>query len=358
MSSVPIASPSASTFRQRLPLIVAVSALALAVLLALAWWRQAQRLDKTARELARRQADQELVVRDEVSRNKQLQESLRQITARYAVLESKQAESQSQQLALEQMYQTLSRSHDDTSLVEVEQIVGMAAQQLQLAGNVNGAVSALQAADARLARDGSPRLVPVRRAIGRDLERLRAVPSVDAAGIALKLEQVAAQVDSLPLLAGFGGETELADAKEAAREESRARVQAEPVWWNRAWHRLRELGSEFVQDASQLIRIRKVETPEALLLAPPQTYFVRENLRLRLLNARFALLARQEALFRADMRAARDMLARYFDVKSKAGASALHTIKSLETAAVAIELPTLNDTVAALRSARPARDAK
>lgn len=356
MSSSPPSPRSTASFIGRLPLIVAVLALVVAAFLAWAWWQQGQRVDQTARELARRQAEQDSAMRDEMSRNKQLQETVREMAAKYAVLESKFAESQSQQLALEQMYQALSRGHDDTTLVEVEQIVGMAAQQLQLAGNVNGAVSALQAADARLARDGSPRLVPVRRAIARDLERLRTVPNVDAAGIALKLDQVVAQIDAFPLLASVGEDTPAAE--ESRSPGRRGTAAAGEQWWQRGWMRLRELGSEFAQDAGQLIRIRKVDLPDALLLAPSQTYFVRENLRLRLLNARFALLARQEALFRADMRAAQELLTRYFDTRTKAVGTALQTVRTLQSTAIAIELPSLNDSLAALRTARPARDSK
>lgn len=357
MSSSPPSPRSTASFLDRLPLLVGVLALVVAVFLAWAWWQQGQRVDRTARELARRQAEQDSAMRDEATRNKQLQETVREIAAKYAVLESKFAESQSQQLALEQMYQALSRGHDDTTLVEVEQIIGMAAQQLQLAGNVNGAVSALQAADARLARDGSPRLVPVRRAIARDLERLRTVPNVDAAGIALKLDQVTAQVETFPLLSSVGEDTPMA-TEAAVRPGRRDGAAAGAQWWQRGWIRLRELGSEFAQDAGQLIRIRKVDTPDALLLAPTQSYFVRENLRLRLLNARFALLARQETLFRADMRAAQDLLTRYFDTKTKTVATALQTVRALQSTAIAIELPSLNDSLAALRTARPARDSK
>ena len=38
---------------------------------------------------------------------------------------------------------------------------------------------------------------------------------------------------------------------------------------------------------------RRIDQPEAMLLAPDQAFFLRENLKLRLLNARLALLARR-----------------------------------------------------------------
>jgi uroporphyrin-3 C-methyltransferase len=44
---------------------------------------------------------------------------------------------------------------------------------------------------------------------------------------------------------------------------------------------------EMWTDVRQLIRVRSVETPDALMLSPTQAYFLRENLKLRLLNARW-----------------------------------------------------------------------
>ena len=55
----------------------------------------------------------------------------------------------------------------------------VASQQLQLAGNVPSALTALQLADAKLQRLDRPQFVPLRRALSRDMDRLKAVPYVD-----------------------------------------------------------------------------------------------------------------------------------------------------------------------------------
>jgi uroporphyrin-3 C-methyltransferase/uroporphyrinogen III methyltransferase/synthase len=79
-------------------------------------------------------------------------------------------------------------------------------------------------------------------------------------------------------------------------------------------------------DVRQLIRVRNVDTPDALMLSPTQAYFLRENLKLRLLNARMALLSRNEGAFRADLIAAQEALVKYFDTRAvhpdRAGAAA------------------------------------
>src|SRR3974377_35339 len=70
------------------------------------------------------------------------------------------------------------------------------------------------------------------------------------------------------------------------------------------------------QELRQLVRIENVARPEAPLLTPPQQFFLRENLKLRLLSARFDLLFRDQANFRADLTAADAWLDKYFDTRS------------------------------------------
>ena len=119
---------------------------------------------------------------------------------RTALLEARLAEEQGQREALEQLYADLSRGRDEAVLVEVERLVAMAGQELSISGNVATALAALQTADVRLARTDSARFLPLRRMIARDIERLKVAPTVDIAGMAVKLDQIAAGVDSWPLL--------------------------------------------------------------------------------------------------------------------------------------------------------------
>jgi uroporphyrin-III C-methyltransferase len=120
------------------------------------------------------------------------------------VLEARVAEVESQREALEQLYADLSRGRDEAVLVEVDRLITLGAQELEISGNVPTALAALQTADARLARLDSPRFVPLRRVLARDIERLKAAPTVDATGIALKIDQLIAGVEGWPLLSDAG----------------------------------------------------------------------------------------------------------------------------------------------------------
>jgi uncharacterized protein HemX len=243
------------------------------------------------------------------------------------------AETQEQRVALEEMYRDLARSADDRVLSEVEQMLVLASQQLQLAGNVRGALAALQAADQRLARAEKLAATPLRRAITSDIERLKAVPMPDTVGIAVKLDALMAQVDALPLVIS---------------ETPQQRDPAESAVGRAA--------RDFWDEMKGLVRIRDMETPDIALLAPEQAYFLRENLRLRLLSARVALLARDEGSFREDLRASQLWMTKYFDTKSKPATLALGTLKQLAESPVNIAVPDINASLAAVRTARAARE--
>jgi uroporphyrin-III C-methyltransferase len=234
-----------------------------------------------------------------------------------AVLEARLAEVESQREALEQLYADLSRGRDEAALVEVERLITLGAQELQISGNVPTALAALQTADARLARLESPRFLPLRRVLARDIERLRAAPAVDITGIALKIDQLMASSENWPLLADANP---VAPATAASRQDPPPPRQLE--WWARTLDSIqRELG-----EYRDLIRIRVVEAPDAMLLGQQSQLLVRQQLRLRLLNARQALLARNDRLYRAD----------------------------LAEAPLSVETPNINDSVSAVRAVRTA----
>ena len=239
--------------------------------------RNARRALRT--EVAKRLAD--LDATDQVTRAnlKEAQEGLREAQAKLTLLENRLAESQSQQAALEALYRELAPSRDEWALTEIEQVLQLASQQLQLARNVPSALAALQLADSKLQRLDRPQFLPLRRALSRDMDRLKAVPYVDVAGISLRLDQAIAAADTLPL---------------ALEERLPPQPTPAPPPDEAGWRRfLRAVW----QDIRQLIRVENLDRPEAPLLAPQQQFFLRENLKLRLLSARFSLLFHDQRTF-------------------------------------------------------------
>jgi uroporphyrin-III C-methyltransferase len=311
----------------------------LLIALALLWQWYDSRADYASlrEEIARRLRDSDNDSRDARLAARQAQEAARETQARLAQLEAKLAESQSQQLALETLYQELSRGRDEWALAEIEQILTIASQQLQLAGNVQAALLALQTADARLARADRPQFIPLRKVLARDIERLKNAPNVDLVGLTLRLDQVIASVDSMPL----------------AWDRLYATSAGEPPPAEGFWSRL---GSGMWTELKQLVRVRNLERPEPPLLSPTQEFFLRENLRLRLLNARLALLERNETVFRSDVQAAAGWISRYFDTSAKQVASTSASLKHLSSSGISFEIPGIGESLAAVRNIKAVRD--
>lgn len=342
--------------RKRQPLIY-IALIVLAVLLAAQWWTSHRELSSVRNEVARRMQSGDAINSETKVIVKSAQETITELQAKVNVLESKQIEAQSQQLALEQLYQDLFKKREDWALAEIEQVLSTASQQLQLAGNVQGALIALQNADARLSRSDTPQFVTVRRAIGHDIQRLKALPSLDLTGIALRLDSVIGQIDTMPLLADEQPALPASEPKNRrppskvkTAKATTAEEQAANDWWPVAKAHWESLSNEMWSEIQQLIRVRSVETSDALLLSPTQAYYARENLKLRLLNARLALLSRNEAAFRSDMIASQDSIAKYFDTRAKQTQTAQAMLKQVQSSNLAIEMPTLAESLNAVRN--------
>src|SRR5512134_530846 len=312
----------------------------LAAALAWGWWSTRAELAAVREEVAQRLRDAGNETKEARIVAREAQEAVRDAQAKIGALEAKQLESQSQQLALESLYQELSRSRDEWVLAEVEQTLTIASQQLQLAGNVRAALAALQTADARLARSDRPQFLGLRKAIARDIERLKAAPDLDISGMTLRIDQVIAAVDQMPLLV---------DGRPSAAEAKPAAGAPEAGWWARSWAKVGD-------EVKGLVRAQRLDAADAALLAPESRYFLRENLKLRLLHARLALLQRDEPAFRADIKAALGWLNRYFDTRQKTVAIAAQTLAQLNVASVNVELPSIADSLNAVRTFKMPRE--
>jgi uroporphyrin-3 C-methyltransferase len=317
-------------------------ALVAIVVVAAQWIDTRMQVGNLQQELARRLADGDTVAKEGRALARQGQEAQAALQAKVGVLEARLAETQSQAVALEAMYQEISSTRDERLLAEVEQAVVIAMQQLQFAGNVEAALIALQGAEARLARSVQPQFLPARKLIARDIERLKGTPGANVSGLSLKIESVVAAVDSLPLA------YEQRPKADAARPVTAPKASSAEFW--------RELGADLWRDLRQLVRIERIDQGDPALLAPNQSFFLRENLKLRLLNARLALLQRDGKIFREEIRQSREHLDRYFDSRAKPVQAAQSTLKTLATTDVSFDLPGLAETLTALRNLKFARE--
>jgi uroporphyrin-3 C-methyltransferase len=307
--------------------VIAILALALA-----AWqWTTSQRdATRLQTEVARKLAETEASSKEVRLIADQVRNSVRDVESRLGLMEAKLIESQNQRIALESLYQELARNRDEWVLAEIEQILVTANQQLQLAGNVRSALIALEAADKRLAQADRLGLLSLRRVITRDIERLKSAATLDVPGMTLKLDTMIAGIDAFPLAA---------DRRPSAETPRQA---IDRSTWN-------GFATELWADLKDMLRVRFADARQAPLLAPESAFFLRENLKLKLMGARVALMSRNETGFRGDIRAAEQWLSQHFDLGEKSVSLARTQLRHFAQTELAEALPDIGDSLQAVR---------
>jgi uroporphyrin-3 C-methyltransferase len=320
---------------------IAWAALALAVLAMLASlgfaWQNRDRSQEMELQLARRIGDFDAASREARTAAKAANEALADLQTRLLALETRATDTQNQQLALTAMYQELARSQDERVAADIEQTLLLAQQQLQLAGNVRAALIGLEAAETRLTQLNKPQFSGLRQAISKDMERLKLLPAADIEGSSARLEGLIQSVERLK------PESETEPRQPAARAAGIGTVDTLAKFSKEAWNEFRDL-----------VRIRRLDHPELPLLTPSQNYFLRQNLKLRLLAARLALLQRDETSFRADIGTARDWVNWYFNRQDAASKAFIVSLEELLRAPVALKDAQISASLQAVRLTRGA----
>ncbi len=332
-------------------------------------WNAAQRVRNLERELVKRQADSTKASTEARLLATQSQDTARDTAARAALLEARLAEVALQRGQLEDLIQSLSRSRDENLVVDIDASLRVAQQQASLTASAEPLVSALKSADDRIARTHQPRLDRVRRSLARDLDRVKSVGLADTAALVIKLDEATRLVDELPLVndrlsnddapaAGPNAKT----APQAARAASSASAAASSAggWISSEWVQMGQsawdsVATAFWKETRGLIRVRRIDHPEAMLLSPEQGYFVRENLKLRLLNARMALLSRQYNTAQSDLQVCQQTLSRYFESSSRKTMLTRDLVQQVLAQSVRADLPRLDETFAALAAVAAGR---
>lgn len=311
-------------------LLLALAALATAGGL---WLDSRASLDALQQTLTQKAGAASGVSKDVQARAEHADKTARENSARLAALEGKVGDFAGQAAALNSLYQEQSRNREDWMLAEIEHALNLAGQQLQLAGNVAAAYSTLEAIDARLAKLDRPQFIPLRKALGQDLGQLKSAPAVDVVGLTVKLDRLAAEIDALPLV--------IDHARQQAETPAPSH-QGVPAW--------QRLGEQLLDDIGQLIRVRRMDKPEALLLSPEQAFLLRENVKLRLLGARVAVLQRQDAPFRTDLSASERYVRGYFDTQAPAVGVWLAALNEIKTTQLSVRVPDISASLRAVRA--------
>ena len=330
--------PARSGISRPLALTLGVLAILALLLNGLLW----ERLSTLQDQLTRQTAEAGATAAEARTLVRQTQEQERELAARQAVLEARLGEVALQRSQLEELMQSLSRTRDENLVVDIESAIRLAQQQAQLTGSVEPLLAALRSAEQRVQRAPQARLAPVQRALARDMARIKSTPIVDTPTLLARLDELVRLADELPLANAVG--VAPAPATTPAPRSDNA-LQA---WWQRTLQRV-------LDEVRGLVRVSRIDEPEAVLLTPDQSFFLRENYKLLLLNARLGLLARQPEAARADLNKAANALGKYFDTSARRTRTAAELLQQTRTQLRTLELPRVDDTLAALAAVTPGR---
>jgi uroporphyrin-III C-methyltransferase len=246
-----------------------------------------------------------------------------------------------QRSQLDELMQSMSRSRDENLVVDIDAALRLAQQQAQLTGSVEPLLAALKSADQRIVRAAQPRLALLQRAIARDIDRVKSSAVSDTPTLLIKLDELVHLADELVL----------ANAVAPARQIQKSPAKpgsAVVSWWQSGLQLL-------LEETRNLVRVSRVEAPEAALLSPEQSFFLRENLKLKLLNARLGLLARQIESARSDLADADAMLQKYFQSNARKSQAAAALLQQVQTQMRTLQLPRIDDTLAVLATVAAGR---
>ena len=345
MTSTPETPPSSVATRQPVrrrvwSLWVPLGVASLALLVSVLLW---QKLSRIQEQLARQSADAGQQSLEAKAWARQAQETVKDSAARLTLMEARLGEVALQRGQLEELIQSLSRSRDENLVVDIEAALRMAQQQAQLTGSMEPLLAALKSAQVRVKRAAQPRLAPVLRAVEKDLDRLNTTPAFDLPGLLIKLDEGVALVDGLVL-----ANQELPTAAMTRSLAEAGSTHTPPSWWMAGL-------MQFAEQLKGLVRVSRIESPEAALLSPEQGFFLRENLKLKLLNARLGLLARQKDAARADLASVSVIVRRYADASSRKTVQLLQLLEQSGGQLKASETPRLDGSLTALATAAAGR---
>lgn len=324
-----------------------------------------QKLNRIQSQLAKQNQESIDTSKEAKLLAKTANEMSQQAVAKQALLDAKIAELVSQKAQIDELMQTVSRSRVESLVIDIESSLNLAQQQSALTGSVEPIVVTLQTAQQRIARSPSPRLAGLEAAMRRDLDKARAINTLDTPSLLAKLDDAIKLVQEMPLVTSsldpqhmksslvnpLGNKTSTASSDTKTKKQAKtpkagassaSQMDEEAAWyeldWNSAWMQIKN-------QVTTLVRISPIDYPEAALLSPDQAFFVRENLKLHLLNVRMAILSRQFNLASADLNRSLELTNRYFDANSKQTQVCSSLLLQINSQLKVGKLPTVTDSL-------------
>lgn len=212
-------------------------------------------------------------------------------------------------------------------LNEAKTLASLAQQRLLLTADLPATAQLLAASDKVLARIDDASILPARRALAQDIQRVTAAQQLDTTALLLQLGALMTQLDDLTL-------PEASDQSDAATESSDA---ADTGWWQQLLARLP-------------ISIRRADGALPLPLAPAQLAQARLSLAMDLQQAQLALLQGRAEVYAQALRQADATLTGYFAADNVAVKSLKAALAKLQAVHINQALPQIGAGLEAIKS--------
>lgn len=198
---------------------------------------------------------------------------------------------------------------------EAEYLVNMAGRKLWLEKDPRTATDLLKSADETIAAMNNPALLPIRKALAKDIAATASIKTTDIDGNVLALDALIEQLDKLPL--------NRTDAETDAPEDTT--ITGDLNDWQS------NLGKTWKALTQDFITIRHKTADAPALLAPEQQWYLVENIRHKLLQSQLALYRYDRAAYHQSLMMARKWIQTYFDTQDHKTAEVIAEIDKLAT---------------------------
>lgn len=296
-------------------------------------------LEKQQKELARRTHSQIEQLRNEVK------PKLVQLNTASHELQQNLASQERQQQALSEAFSNLLKTRrdlrNDWLLAEADYLLRLASHRLLLARDTGSALAAVQAADERLHDMTDPAVTPLRRMLAKDINRLKAVPEPDITGLSARLSALAQNVDSLPLLSAHSNKSASKATATNDHDGDETRI--------KDW---KQLPQAIWGDIKKLVVIRERHGRVVPLLSPKQHFFLIQNLKLKLEQARLALLNTEPVIYKERLQSAIGWIHDFFKQDDSTTQAMLSQLKQLADKNIKPALPDISASYRALQNFR------
>ncbi|EJA3104639.1 uroporphyrinogen-III C-methyltransferase [Vibrio vulnificus] len=237
------------------------------------------------------------------------------------VLAQQQKSIESLQLA---MADVKGRRPNDWLLAEADYLVKLAGRKLFLEHDVVSATSLMESADQRIAALNDPSLVPLRKAMAKDITDLKTIPLIDRDGLVLRLTALQQQVDQLPLANAI-----LPEAKTVEKQQVSDDINN---WQNNLMASLKAFSENF-------ITFRTRDGNIIPLLSPEQHFYLKENIKAKIETAIKAVYQEQGEVYTTSLTTAEAWSKAFFNQDNNTVKEFTQSLKQLSEQKIQVQYP-------------------